>query len=100
MLLQQNKIQTRSRVGKQNCCVINSDLKDQKQFISFERNSTKKATDTCDVPQGSILRPLLFLLYANDLNHAAKVLNPIMFADDTNPFISHSDISILFEKNE
>ena len=38
------------------------------------------------------------LLYVNDLHHASKVLNPIMFADDTNLFFSHSDINILFEK--
>ena len=44
------------------------------------------------------LRTLLFLLYVNDLHHASKVLNPIMFADDTNLFFSHSDINILFEK--
>ena len=73
-------------------------LKDQQQFISFENNSTKKVTITCGVSQGSILGPLLFLLYVNDLHHASKVLNPIMFADDTNLFFSHSDINLLFEK--
>ena len=73
-------------------------LKDQKQFVSFENNSTKKATVTFGVPQGSLLEPLLFLLYVNDLHHASKVLNPITFADDTNLFFSHSDINILFEK--
>ena len=73
-------------------------LKDRQKFISFEHNSTKKATETCGVPQGSILGPLLFLLYVNDLHHSSKILNPIMFADDTNLFYSHSDINILFEK--
>ena len=73
-------------------------LKDRQQFVSFEHNSTKTVTVTCGVPQGSILGPLLFLLYVNDLHHASKVLNPIMFADDTNLFFSHSGINILFEK--
>ena len=65
-------------------------LKDRQQFISFKNNSTKKVTITCGVPQGSILGPLFFLLYVNNLHHPSKVLNPIMFADDTNLFFSHS----------
>ena len=73
-------------------------LKDPQQFISFENNSAKKVTITCGVPQGSILGPLLLLLYVNDLHHASKVLNSIMFVDDTNLFFSHSDINLLFEK--
>ena len=44
----------------------------------------------------SILGPILFLLYINDLPNAFSVLDPIMFAGDTNLFYSHSDIRTLF----
>ena len=48
------------------------------------------------VPQGSILGPLHFLVCVNDFNKASDVLDPIMFADDTNPFYSHQNIKTLF----
>ena len=48
------------------------------------------------LPQGPILGRLLFLLYFNDLPSSSKILNPIMFADDTNLFYKHKNIVKLF----
>ena len=58
--------------------------------------TTNEQKVPCEVPQGSIFRPLLFLIYINDLHSASNLLNTIMFEDDTNLFFEQKDISVLF----
>ena len=74
-------------------------LSNRKQYIQFDGwQKTNYKTVKCGVPQGSILGPLLFLLYINDLQFVSDLLDPITFADDTNLFYSNKDISTAFLK--
>ena len=67
-------------------------LENRKQFVVINKTSSNCSTIACGVPQGSILGPLLFILYINDLNTVSDVLRTIMFADDTNLFLTGKNL--------
>ena len=56
------------------------------QFVTYNGAKSSKKIIKCGVPQGSILGPLLFLVYINDLSNVCKYMMPLLFADDTNLF--------------
>ena len=62
---------------------IKSYLTNRKQFVSINGFNSKEVNMDYGVPQGSILGPLLFLIYINDLNYAIKFCTTRLFADDT-----------------
>ena len=70
-------------------------LFDCKQFVSFNGESSGLLINNCGVPQGSVLGPLVFLLYINDLPNISKVLNFYLFADDTNIYYESNSLSEL-----
>ena len=70
-------------------------LNNKYQFVTYNGVSSDKKEVKCGIPQGSILGPLLFLIYINDLSDVCKCSLPILFADDTNLFHRGSDLSVI-----
>ena len=70
---------------------IKNYLKGRHQFVVYDKTSSVTNTIHCGVPQGSILGPLLFLLYINDLPKCSSSLDFILFANDTNIICSNDD---------
>jgi hypothetical protein len=77
---------------------FSSYLINRKQFVSVGNAISEQKPITCGVPQGSVLGPLLFLLYINDFSFSATNLDFHLFADDSNLFYSHKNLQSL-EKN-
>ena len=76
--------------------LIKSYLSNRYQLTSVNSYEFDPSCIISGVPQGSILGPLLFLIYVNDIPNSSKLLNFILFADDTNIVYSHKDKHLLF----
>ena len=95
-------------LGKLNCYGIrgialdwfSSYLRNRSQTVVYNEQESEMKETLCGVPQGSILGPLLFLLYINDLPSVSKLFMPILFADDTNLFCNGPNLNELIEKNQ
>ena len=74
-----------------------SDLSDRSQFVSINGHNSTKMEISCGVPQGSVLGPLLFLIYINDLPNVSNKIKTYLFADDTNIYLESEAISELVQ---
>ena len=70
--------------------LIRSYLTNRMQYVNLSGYNSDSFVVKCGVPQGSVLEPLLFLVYVNDLPNASS-LNIRMFADDTVLFCFHKN---------
>ena len=77
--------------------LFKSYLTNRQQFVKVNNASSSMKPVTCGVPQGSVLGPLLFIIYINDIANSCKNGLFRIFADDTGIFFHSSNIDLLIE---
>ena len=67
----------------------------RKQYVVVDNQASRMQFTKCGVPQGSVLGPVFFLLFINDLCNVSNLLKFVLFADDTNIFCSNENFEVL-----
>ena len=70
-------------------------LSQRVQYVTYKSTNSMSLKIPCGVPQGSVLGPLLFILYSNVIPNSLKYSKSILFADDTTVYISGEDVTYL-----
>lgn len=78
--------------------LLMSYLTSREQYTVINGECSETNTLLYGVPQGSILGPVLFLIYINDIVNIPGASNLVLYADDTNVFFSGRDLDALFRK--
>ena len=78
--------------------LINDTERDRKQQVHANGVASDTRFISTDVPQGSILGPLLFTIFINDLPKSSTFFSTRLYADDTSLIASGSDLDSLFRK--
>ena len=79
---------------------IKSYLQDRKQIIQFKKFSSTEETVMAGIPQGSIIGPILFLCFTNDLAETFKTCKMVAYADDTQLIVEADTLQQLKKKLE
>ena len=69
-------------------------LSKRKQFVSINGTDSDLLEISTSVPQGSILGPILFLIYVNNAQFISRLIHLVLYADDMNILVSHKHLSI------
>ena len=71
--------------------LLESYLADRSQYVCYGGHESPRGKVECGVPQGSVLGPLFFIMYVNDMARACPGLKLVLFADDSSGFAEDKD---------
>ena len=66
----------------------------RKQFVAYNGVKSSMSDGSCGVPQGSFLGPFLFLIFVKDIQNVTPHSFKLLFADDSNSFVTGKDVEI------
>ena len=85
-----SKLEYYGITGKENE-LLRSYLTGRSQYVEVNGHKSSHLQISTGIPQGSVIGPLLFLIYINDLPNASNIFDMLMYADDTTLFCNMTD---------
>ena len=77
--------------------LLESYLSDRYQYVVYANQKSETLSITCGVPQGSLLGPMLFIIYMNDLCNVSKLLFTVLYTDDTCVVLTGKSLNLIDE---
>ena len=77
--------------------LLESYLSGRSQYVVYDYQKSATLSITCGVPQGSVLGPLLFIIYMNDICNVSQLLFTVLYADDTCVLVNGKSLNLIIE---